>query len=123
MSKLKVAVVGSRTFKDFKLLEETLSSAIEAMKQNAKSVDCIISGGANGADELAEKFAENNKYDLSVFLPQWSKFRRGAGPARNQEIADACDHLYAFWDGKSRGTKDVIDRVKRLDKYVKVIRY
>lgn len=41
------------------------------------------------------------------------KHGKSAGYKRNQEMANVSTHLIAFWDGKSRGTKHMIDIAKR----------
>lgn len=42
---------------------------------------------------------------------------------RNDEMATYADMLIAFWDGQSVGTQDMIDRMEKLGKEVKVIYY
>jgi len=49
-------------------------------------------------------------------LPDWDKYRKSAGFIRNQQIIDACTFVLAFWDGKSKGTKDTIDKARKAKK-------
>ena len=42
---------------------------------------------------------------------------------RNTDIIKNSDFVFAFWDGKSKGTKDSIDKSKKLNIPIKVIRY
>ena len=37
------------------------------------------------------------------------------------ELAEYGDYLIAFWGGKSRGTKNMIDQMKKLDKDYTII--
>jgi hypothetical protein len=46
---------------------------------------------------------------------------KGAGFARNDEMADYADAALVFWDGKSTGTEDMIKRMKKRDKPVILI--
>ena len=74
----------------------------------------LISGGAKGADELAERWAEDYDRKITVVRPNWDKYGLGAGYIRNQEMIDMKPYLViAFWDGKSRGTSDTIRRAKK----------
>ena len=51
--------------------------------------------------------------DNIVMNADWEKHGKSAGYKRNQEMANVSTHLIAFWDGKSRGTKHMIDIAKR----------
>lgn len=93
-----VGVVGSRGFRDYPKMKEVLDKYDIAM---------IISGGASGADHLAECYAKMNKIELRVILPDWSIGKR-AGPERNKKIVAESDVLVAFWDGTSPGTRSSI---------------
>ena len=55
-----VAVIGSRSFADYDLLQNTLMHY---------KICKIISGGAKGADSLAERYATNHGIELVVFKP------------------------------------------------------
>lgn len=73
----------------------------------------IISGGAIGIDSCARSYARENKIKLTEFLPEYEKYGRGAPLKRNLQIIAYADMVIAFWDGKSRGTKFVIDQCKK----------
>ncbi|MBE6548001.1 MAG: DUF2493 domain-containing protein, partial [Ruminococcaceae bacterium] len=81
----------------------------------------IVSGGAKGIDTDAETFAKENNIKTTVFLPDYSRYGRGAPILRNYQIVDYADEVLAFWDGKSKGTKSVIDYCKKQDKKVTVV--
>ena len=102
----KLAVVGSRTFTD----EELLSSILH--KFDKKSLT-IISGGAMGADKLAENWAKRWGVKTIIFKPDYKKYGRKAGIIRNKDIIENADQVIAFWDGKSPGTKNSIDRAEK----------
>jgi hypothetical protein len=46
-----------------------------------------------------------------------------ADPIRNEEMAEVSDALIAFWDGKSRGTRSMIEIARRKGLQVAVVRY
>ena len=111
---MNLAVVGSRTFNNYELLEnEILKSKL--------NIGCIVSGGAKGADKLAERFAMKYNLDTNILLPEWDKYGKSAGYRRNKDIIDACDICIAFWDGESTGTKHTIDLAQEVKKPLIII--
>jgi predicted Rossmann fold nucleotide-binding protein DprA/Smf involved in DNA uptake len=111
---MKVAVIGSRSFSDYLLVESTLKTM---------EIDCIISGGAKGADKLGAKYAINNNIKLGEHIPEWGKYGRSAGFKRNHKIINDADVVVAYWDGKSKGTKHSIDLAKKQNKKVYTINF
>lgn len=105
----KIAVIGSRDFTDFSLLKDVL---------DAHGPMQLVSGGAKGADALAELYAKQNGLEVQLFKPDWKMFGRGAGVIRNRQIVESSDYVIAFWDGKSRGTKSSIDYARKQNKMV-----
>lgn len=112
---MKIAIIGSRTFNDYELLSNTVTSYCDA---NDIFIKTIVSGGAKGADTLAERFAEENTLEMKIFHPNWELLGRNACSARNTEIVEFADLVFAFWDGKSPGTKDSITKTEILQKEV-----
>ena len=112
---MKVAVVGSRSFNDYGKLKQMLDET--------PGITGIISGGAKGADSLAEQWAREKGIETVVYKPDWAKYGRGAGVVRNRLIIEDCDYCIAFWDGESKGTKSSIDYCKKLNKRLLVVRY
>ncbi len=106
------AVVGSRTFSDYKLLETVLDEF---------EIEEIITGGARGADRLAETYADARGIKKRVIRPDYDRYGRPAPLVRNRVIVDLADRVVAFWDGKSRGTRSVIDYAGKKNKQVTVI--
>lgn len=113
---MKLAVVGSRTFTNERLLEFTLNNYKD-------SITLVVSGGARGADSLGESWAIKNNIPVKVFKPEWHKYGKSAGMIRNELIIQECDICMAFWDGKSKGTANSIFICEKLNKKVAVIRY
>ena len=106
---MKVAVIGSRNLK------------LEDLGQYMpKEVTEIVSGGARGIDTCAREYALKNNIKLTEFLPEYEKYGRCAPLKRNIQIIDYADEVLAFWDGRSRGTKYVIDNCKKKNKKVRV---
>lgn len=88
----------------------------------------VISGGAKGADRLGECYAFDNGYSVIRFQALWGVYGKSAGPRRNNEMAKFASEsgsgtLIAFWDGESRGTKNMIDTARRYGLHVIVVEY
>jgi hypothetical protein len=114
---VKIAVVGSRSWTRTDIIEEYLESIF-------RGGDTLVSGGAAGADGYAENWARHyTQRDVKVDIrrPDWRRHGKGAGLIRNQEIVDNADMVIAFWDGKSRGTNDTIEKAGRRGLYVIVV--
>lgn len=114
---IKLAVVGSRGFNDYDLLEKVLDKL---------TFDVIISGGAKGADKLAERYAIKRNIPLEVYHADWNPngvYDASAGFKRNVTIWDKSSEGVAFWDGKSEGTKHSFSLAKKQNKRLLVIDY
>ena len=83
-------------------------------------IDTIISGGAKGADKLAEKYALERGIPVTVHEPDWDLHGRSAGYIRNKLIVQDADEIIAFWDRHSKGTKHTIDIAEKANKPVHI---
>ncbi len=83
----------------------------------------VVCGGAKGADELGEWYARRLGYRIKFFEAEWNKHGKKAGMLRNLKMAKYADTLIAFWDGKSRGTNNMITVAKQNGLNIKVIEY
>lgn len=122
---MKLAIVGGRNFNDEFVMAEYIAIFMVAYTNqecDPPEVE-IISGGAKGADTLGERFAKIYQCPITVFKPDWDKYGKSAGFIRNQTIVDDCDIVLAFWDGKSRGTANTIERAKKAKKPTFIIYY
>jgi hypothetical protein len=78
----------------------------------------VVSGGARGVDRDGEYYASTKELHCKVFPADWEGLGKKAGLLRNIQMADYADALIAVWDGKSKGTKHMIDTMKKLGKPV-----
>lgn len=115
----RVAVVGTRYFDDRKLLSDTLGNLVITWPTPL----CIISGGAKGADALAKWYAKQYGIQYAEYPADWDTHGKAAGPKRNAQMAEACHEAVAFWDGKSRGTLNMMEECAKRGKRVLVIGY
>lgn len=110
---MKTAIVGSRTITDY----ARLLLALDGME-----ITEVVSGGAAGADALAERWARENNKKLTVMPADWKKYGKSAGMVRNADIVKAAEVVIALWDGQSPGTKATISMAERDGKKVKIVR-
>lgn len=117
----KIIIAGGRDFMDYNLLKEKTNKILQEKKVTHKIV--IISGCARGADTLGLRYASENAFDVEKYPSDWDKYGKKAGYVRNVEMAENADALIAFWDGKSKGTKHMIDIATERNLPIRVIRY
>jgi hypothetical protein len=91
------------------------------MKQYLSDISWVVSGGAPGADSLAEKWAKENKKMLTIYPADWLNLGKRAGYVRNTDIVKNSDMIIAFWDGNSKGTKHTIGLAQKMGKDCKII--
>lgn len=115
---MKVIICGSRGFTNYKLLKRKMNLYTLALGEVE-----VVSGGAEGADKLGERWACENYHKFHVFRPDYAKHGKKAPLVRNQEMVDFADALVAFWDGHSPGTRDVIDRAKAKRLKLRIVYY
>lgn len=115
---MRIIIAGGRDLNDYRLVRQKC----DILTQNIKDIE-VVSGCARGADKLGEVWAENRGIPIKKFPADWEKYGKKAGIFRNHQMADYADALIAFWDGKSRGTKHMIETARSLNLNVRIVRY
>ena len=110
---MRVASIGTRSVQ----LEEK-QDVLPYLPENTTG---IVSGGAEGADQIAEHIAEFLHVPLTVFRPDYARFQRRAPLERNRDIVQHADYVIALWDGSSRGTAHTIEQCIKEYKPVRVL--
>jgi hypothetical protein len=110
---MKTIIAGCRDFNDYHALVQKLDHF-----RKEHEVTEVVSGCASGADACGEAYAKAYDIPIKLFPANWNKHGRAAGPIRNREMAEYADQLFAVWDGKSKGTKNMIDTMNKLKKPV-----
>lgn len=113
----KVIVAGSRHFDDYPLLCWKLDRLLAQKMGNVE----IVCGKARGADSLGEQYAKERGIPIRYFPADWQTLGKSAGYQRNVQMAAYADALVAFWDGKSKGTKHMIETAQRHRLNVRVV--
>jgi len=111
-----ILVCGDRHWDDDGMIDDVLRKYPRGTK--------LITGGARGADQMANRLGTNLGLDCFVVNAKWHIYGKGAGPKRNKEMLDMSpDVILAFHNdlSKSKGTKDTIEQAKKMG--IKVILY
>jgi|APGre2960657404_1045060.scaffolds.fasta_scaffold07821_6 hypothetical protein len=106
---MKVVVAGSRVISELYYVQFAIKSANIYIGE-------LVSGGATGIDKLGEQWARDNNINIKLFPADWDQYGKSAGPMRNAEMADYCDAAIILWDGKSKGTFNMIENIKKRKK-------
>ena len=114
---IRVIVAGGRDFFDYTLLEKKLDKMF-----SEKNV-IVVSGMANGADSLGIRYAREHNLLISYFPALWAQHGTRAGFIRNEEMAKYADACVCFWDGKSSGTKHMIDTAQTMVLQLRIVNY
>ena len=130
MKELRVVIAGGREFNDFERLCKFCDNILRSYEEHFDQIT-IVSGNAIGTDRMGEEYSRLRGYNLMVFLADWFKFGKRAGIIRNAQMAEyaisdgAEGILIAFWNGKSRGTKNMIEvaETRGMDRYIDICDY
>jgi len=120
---MKYIIAGGRDFKNRNLMYAIMSTYKKYTSSISRPITEIVSGDAIGADSLGVEWASINTIPVKHFPAEWDKYGRSAGFIRNAEMGDYADAAICFWDGESKGTKHMIDTMKRLGKPCYVYNY
>lgn len=115
----RVAVIGSRTATNVGMIQQKLDIMLAHYKSRGIPVT-IVTGGAAGADAAAMTWAFRRQCLLNSYPANWEQFGRGAGMKRNAHIIAGCDVVIAFWDGRSPGTRNALQRARSAKKRIYV---
>lgn len=115
----RVIIAGTRTYDDYETLKAYADYKLSRIDEDIE----IVSGGARGADALGERYAKEKGYSVKRFPAEWERYGKRAGPRRNEAMAEYADALLAYWDGESRGTKNMIELAKASGLKVGVYQY
>ena len=120
MDAQRIVIAGCRDFDNYDIAKICIEHAIFRIRSEYRLI--FFSGGCRGADRMGERFARENGFEVRYFFANWKLFGRSAGPIRNEQMARNCDCVICFWDGRSRGTKNMIDLARQYGKKLRVYR-
>ncbi len=127
----RVVVAGSRTIIDSIFIARELEGIFREDYFRGEDI-IIVSGTAQGVDTIGEEYASLKAYGVERYPADWNnleakpcyikvnnmgrRYNAMAGQNRNKQMAEICDAAIIFWDGKSKGTKNMIDLIRLHNK-------
>ena len=117
----RVVIAGCRDYNNYEEAKQYIDYCLSDIRKENDII--ILSGCAKGADALGERYAEENGFKIEKHPADWAKFGRSAGPERNEQMAKLCDYVICFWDGKSCGTKSMIELARKYNKPIKIKKF
>jgi hypothetical protein len=117
---MKVIIAGTRykdadqknPFDDYALI-------VEAVERSGFKITEVVSGCAIGTDRLGEQWAKANNIpvkEMPATPHDWHQYGKRAGPMRNKRMAEYADAAIVVWDGKSPGTRNMVENMIRRKK-------
>lgn len=122
----RVIFAGSRGYSDYQQFCTQVTNYLKLIGVKPGNFVIITGKAKTGADNMIIQFAEENDYPWIGYDADWNNlnvpnvvirynrfknpYNAIAGHNRNQEMANVGTHLCAFWDMKSTGTRDMINR-------------
>ena len=133
---MRIIIAGGRDFNNYNLLESECNRIFKQLSDEwlltgKVELDIpnmeIVSGTANGADKLGERYAKEYGIKVKQFPADWDLYGKSAGYKRNEQMAIYAKEnngvLIAFWDKVSKGTGYMINLAKKHGLRVFVIEY
>lgn len=118
-----IGIIGSRSFYDRSVLDQIMKALFENYPILNDYDIVICSGGAKGADTLAQSYAKDNGMSILIHYPDWSQYGKKAGMVRNFKIAQISNLIIALWDGESTGTMHTLSILPEINPEAKYIKY
>ncbi len=117
----RIIVCGSRGWTDRGKIADALN---EIVSTSNKTLPTVVHGRCpSGADLLCDEEAVKQGLPIEPHPAFWDVHGKRAGFIRNEEMAAlGADLCIAFWDGKSGGTQDMMNRAKAHGIPVMVVR-
>lgn len=119
MDDFRVIVCGSRDFDDYPKLCRWLDHLLSRVTKTHRVI--VVHGACRGADSLAESYARSRGLLVESYPADWDRYGRSAGPKRNAKMVGIANAVVAFWDGKSSGTRDTIDKAKQKNIPLRIV--
>ena len=113
---MKYIIAGGRDFDNIYIMAQALDPF-------EKDITEVVSGTARGADSIGEQWARGRDIPVKRFEPDWGQYGKSAGFIRNSEMGAYADAAICFWNGKSAGTKHMIQTMKFQHKPYYVFNY
>ena len=115
---IRIVIAGCRYYDNYPEAKRFIDTVVQKFDKDARLI--VLSGSCRGADILGEKYAAECGAIIERYPAQWNRYGKAAGVIRNQAMAELCDYVICFWDGKSKGTKAMIECARKAGKAVEI---
>ena len=120
---MKIAIIGSRSIKDPKVLDVIDKYLSVYVGKNLT----LLMGDAKGVDELTQHYADAHNLDVVKFLPYHlldnkTEFDSRHFFIRTKQLVDNADRVLAIWDTKSNGTEYAIKYAQKQGKPTTIVK-
>lgn len=105
---MKIGIIGTRYLNNIQ--KEKVEQQVEQIIRSTRP-EAVVTGDATGVDSVARSLGQKLS-EVVVHTADWKKYGKSAGPRRNTLIVEDSDAIYAFWDGKSPGTKNCVTQAR-----------
>ena len=114
----RVIVAGSRKYNDYAFFKSFMKEYFIDDPLYTNNL-CFISGMAfSGGDDLIITFCKEFNIPIYPCAAEWrdsnNNYDSSAGFKRNLTMLDVGNQLVAFYDGKSNGTKHILDNAGKI---------
>ena len=117
----RILIAGSRTLDAADVAAALRDMLPFSHPSYLRAVELVTGCATRGADQAPFLLQEHYPtLKVTRFPADWNKYGRRAGFIRNAAMADYADILWAFWDGESHGTKNMISEMQQRGKLVLV---
>lgn len=123
---IRMIVAGSRSFKDTQLFKEVMNGVLTGLTAAGfKKGDIeFVSGMAKeGPDRMIVDYAKEHDFPLQEFPAKWDVYGNSAGMVRNGDMGSYGTHCLVFWDGKSKGSANMLDVAKKKNLATQVVMF
>ena len=105
---MRTVIAGSRSLYLPQHFNWVCTALAHAREWHGITPTVVISGCAPGVDTLGEDWAQKQGLPIERFPDDWQRYGNRAGHLRNATMAHQCEAVVALWDGKSKGTLNMV---------------
>lgn len=109
---IRILVAGSRGYEDYEQFSDFMFHYVKVitLTTNPNEEPVFITGKArSGADDMIIRWCKENGYRWCEYPADWEKHGKAAGMIRNRQMGLVATHLIVFWDGRSKGTRNMLE--------------
>lgn len=114
---MRLIIAGSRTYNNYPAFEDKMEFYTGHITEEVE----LFCGEAKGPDSMGKMYALERGWKIRSFPAEWDLYGKSAGPIRNKEMAEQATHCICFWDGQSRGTKNMIELAKQYNLKLRIV--